>query len=169
MSGGKQQQPSPLGVVAPFDAAAEDSRAEIAQLREQREQLAAARAARVEADELARKLVAERLALKSEQAIEAAEREHGPLGRKIQAVSPIVDTHTIVIVKRAHPAAFKRFIDRGKHTTKDLEELVRLCLVFPTLSEFEAMCDELPILINRAADAVAYLAGVRSEDVQVKP
>lgn len=152
-------------VVLPKPADDATMQAELDKLRAQREALAAARQARADQNTLAAKLAAEQRALRDEQAIDAAEQEHGEIGRKIQVVKSELG---VVIVKRAHPAAFKRFLDRGEHKTKDLEALARLCLVYPSLSEWEAMCDELPILINRSADAVAYLAGVRTEDLSGK-
>jgi len=145
------------------DAELEDK---IATVRAAREKLAAQREARAQADELAAKLAAEELGLRSEQAIEAAEQEHGALDKKIRVVQTDMG---IVIVKRAHPAVFKRFIDRGKHSMQDLEELGRKCLVFPTLTEWEAMCNEQTAIINRTADAIAWLAGMRAEDVSAKP
>jgi|SRR5215471_17296899 len=139
--------------------------AEIDRLRAEREALAAKRLARQEGRALAAKLAAEQRALRDEQAIDAAEEEHGEVGRKVYVVQTELGA---IIVKRAHPAAFKRFLDRGKNKVEDLEALARMCLVYPTLSEWEAMCNELPILINRTADAVAYLAGVRNEDLSAK-
>lgn len=145
------------------DAELEDK---IAAVRAAREQLAAQREARTQANELAAKLAAEELALKDEQAIEAAEAEHGVLDKKIRVVRSELG---VIIVKRAHPAVFKRFVDRGKHTMQDLEELARKCLVHPTLPEWEAMCNEQTALINRTADAIAWLAGIRADDVSAKP
>lgn len=138
----------------------------IAAVRAARESLAAQREARAQADELASKLASEELAFKGEQAVEAAEAEHGAVDKKIRVVQTDMG---VVIVKRAHPAVFKRFIDRGKHSMQDLEELARKCLVYPTLPEWEAMCNEQTAIINRTADAIAWLAGIRADDVSAKP
>lgn len=139
----------------------------IAATRRAREQLAAEREARAQARELEDKLAAEQRGFKDEQAIELAEREHGQIDRAFRVVQ--TDYYGVIIVKRAHPAVFKRFIDRGKHNMQDLEELARKCLVYPTLPEWEAMCAEQTALINRTADAVAWLAGIRADDVSAKP
>jgi hypothetical protein len=142
-----------------------DTSAELARLRAAREAIAAARRSRAEADEPRAQLAAEALALKNEEAIEVAEQEYGALNKRIRVVQTDIG---VVIVKRAHPNVFKRFVDQGKHSTKECEELVRACLVYPTLAEFEAMCAEQPMLGVFAANAVSYLAGVRAEDLSVK-
>jgi hypothetical protein len=158
-------QPKPsMEVVKQIDPGA-DIRAELSRLRLKREELAAARLARAEAAEPAAQVAAEALALRNEEAIEAAEQEHGPQDKRIRVVNTDLG---VVIVKRAHPNVFKRFMDQGKHNVKECEALCRTCLVYPSLSEFEAMCSELPMLPVFAANAVAYLAGVRAEDLSAK-
>lgn len=143
----------------------DDIKAELSRLRAQREELAAARLARAEAEKPHAELLAEQLALKNDEAIEAAERDVGPQNKRIRVVTTDLG---VVIVKRAHPNVFRKFLDQGKHGTKECEELARGCLVYPTLAEFEGMCSELPMLAVFAANAVAYLAGVRAEDLSAK-
>lgn len=131
------------------------ARAAIARAREQREAIEAPH----------RKLAEEELALKNEQAIELAEQEHGLAGKKIAIVGTDLG---VVIVKRPHAALFKRFQDRGKTSSKELDELVRPCLVYPTVTEYERICDELPATLLHIADAVSGLAGVRAEHIAGK-
>lgn len=154
--------PTPISAIAPPGA---DIQAELAKLRAKREELAAARLARAEAEEPHAQLAAEALALKNEEAIEAAEQTHGRQNKKIRVVNTDIG---VVIVKRAHPNVFKRFLDKGKHETKECEELVRTCLVYPTLSEFEAMCAEISALPTIVAGAVVWLAGMRGEELAAK-
>lgn len=138
---------------------------EISELRAKREVIARAREERSLANELADKLATEKRALADEEAIDAAERDLGPIGKRIEVVRTDFGA---VIVKRAHPAIFKRFIDRGKSNTKDLEELVRPCLVYPALSEFEGYVEQQPMILLRAANGVSSLAGVRAEELAGK-
>jgi hypothetical protein len=142
-----------------------DMEAQLSQLRAKREELAAARQVRAEAEELQLKLAAEQLALKDDEAIEAAERDVGPQNKRIRVVRTDLG---VIIVKRAHPNVFRKFLDGGKHNTKECEELARGCLVYPTLGQFEGMLAEQPMLAVITANAVAYLAGVRGEEQSAK-
>jgi hypothetical protein len=138
-------------------------RDEIEQLRAKREALAAARLARAEAAAPDEKLAAERLALADEEAMDQAEAEHGK--RRVALVQTDLGA---VIVKRPHPAIFKRFQDRGKTNTDALADLIRPCLLHPTLTGFERICEELPATLTRVADAITVLAGFRSDDISGK-
>lgn len=143
-----------------------DAEAELAMVLSRREALARARAEREAAEAPMRKLAAEKLALACEEAIELAEQREGPVGVKIAVVR--VEGVGVIIVRRAHPAAFRRYMDRGEFKTKHLDELVRTCLVHPTLAEYEAMIDAQPALLVSITDAISGLAGVRAEQVAGK-
>lgn len=138
------------------------------------ERLAKAKAARLEV-ERRREDAAELEALKAEvereergvvdrQAYERLEQEYG--AKKIA----IVDTDQgWVILKRPTNMLYKRFRDQGAEAkTADLERLVNPCVVHPDRAKFDAMVEETPALLDRAANAVVTLAGFRAKEVSKK-
>jgi hypothetical protein len=135
------------------------------ELREQRAAVEARRAQRQEAAQGAEALAREERALRDATAIEAAEEEHGPLGRKIAAIDTDLG---VVIVKRPNHIAFKRFQDSESATTVEFEKLVRPCLVHPASAEFDRMLEEHPAILTRVANQVVVLAGVRLKEVAGK-
>jgi hypothetical protein len=151
------------GTPLPLRAAPPDADLEYAAVLARRESLARARAEREAMEAPQRKLAAEKLALANEEAIELAEQREGPNGVKIAVVR--ADGLGVIIVRRAHPAAFRRYMDRGEFKTKYLDELVRTCLVHPTLAEYEAIIEQQPALLVTITDAIGGLAGVRAETV----
>lgn len=123
------------------------------------------RASRAATQQLTDEVEAEERAASDAEAIAKAETEHGPIGKKIRAV------HTdlgVIIVKRSHPVAWRAFQDKAESTTLAFYELVHPCVVHPDKDEFDRILDELPATLIRAADAVAYLAGARNEEVTGK-
>jgi hypothetical protein len=134
-----------------------DVRAELAELKAKSE----ARAEGTEAEQLE----ALNRELADARAIDKAETELGPVGKRILAV------HTdlgVVIVKRPAAPTYKRFQDEAKTTTESLEKLVRGSLVHPDAATFDRIVDELPATLARVANAVCALAGVRAEEVAGK-
>lgn len=73
-----------------------------------------------------------------------------------------------VIVKRPNPIHYKRFRDKESAKTQDLDQLVRPCVVHPTLARFDAILEEQPATLDRVADRVVYLAGFRAKEVSTK-
>jgi hypothetical protein len=137
--------------------------AELAAIRAKRQALAEAREARQtpsDAEQLAR----EQRELADDEALDRLETEHGRIGSAIEIVRTDVGG---VIVRRPHMAVFRRFQDDPKDT-KALEKLVRPCVLHPSKTEFDALCERLPFLLQRAADACCVLAGVRRDDVREK-
>lgn len=122
---------------------------------------AAAEAARAGAETLER----EERALADTEALVAAEREHGPEGKRIRAIET---PRGLIIVKRAGNAAFRRFMDSSKATTDEAERLVRPCLVYPSRAVFDEILDEYPALWIRLAGAITKLAGHRNEELAEK-
>jgi hypothetical protein len=143
----------------------DDTAAQLAEVRAKRAALAEARRVREAQRAIDEALADEKQSLADDQAIEAAEAEHGPVGKKLAVVKTDMGA---IILKRPHPAAFKRFQDKGSLKTVDLDRLVRGCLVHPLPDVFDLVMDELPATLLRCADAVSYLAGVRAEDVSAK-
>ncbi len=132
-------------------------RAELAELRAKSE----ARAEGTEAEQLE----ALNRDLADARAIDKAETELGPVGKRILAVPTDLG---VVIVKRPAAPTFKRFQDEGKTTTESLEKLVRGSLVYPDAATFDRIIEELPATLARVANAVCSLAGVRAEEVAGK-
>lgn len=139
------------------------------------QQLAAVKASRLAAQasredvekarELSRAIAAEEMAAKDEEAVAEAVATHGDLGVMIGAVYTACG---VVIVGRPKALIFRRFQELESTKTKDLEQLVRPCLVHPTKPEFDQICDEQPATLVRCADMVATLAGARGREVQGK-
>jgi len=133
-----------------------DARSSKESLREERN--------RLESDgELLRKVVEAEQAAIDEAALLEAEREHG--ARKIATCETDLG---LIILKRSHPLMFKRFQDNAEIKTKDLEILVRPCVIHPDRTRFDSICEELPATLTRCADRVATLAGIRAKEVSGK-
>lgn len=135
------------------------------QVRAERARIAAARDARANERATADELLIEERGLNDDKALDDAEVTHGPVGRDIAVVETDLGN---IIIKRAHPAIFKRFSDKSSLKHDDLETLVRHCLVHPSPGAFDHIMSNLPATMLRCADAVSVLAGVRREAVQGK-
>lgn len=109
------------------------------------------------------RLAIEQRELAEDEALDAAAREHG--ARAVMIVRSDVGA---VIVKRPHLATFRRFQETKNPKCEDLEKLVRPCLVYPSRDRFDLIIAELPFMLNRCADAVSTLAGVRRKDIEEK-
>jgi hypothetical protein len=141
----------------------------IAATRAERARVQAEREQRDKARELHDELEREERALKDEQAIADAELEHGPLGKRIEAVRT---GQGVVIVRRPNPASFRRWQDRNVSskdiTMDDAEQLVRPALVHPDKVTFDAWVKEEPGILPRCAAACSRLAGARLEELAGK-
>jgi hypothetical protein len=73
-----------------------------------------------------------------------------------------------VIVKRPTMNVFRRYQDSGTTETKDWENLVKPCVLYPTRAEFDAMVERVPMLLAHAANTCIHLAGLRAEDIKKK-
>jgi hypothetical protein len=133
--------------------------------REKRANLARARADRDAEKAKLAELEAEERRAADEEAIAKAEDEHGELNKRIR---PVYTDMGVVIVRRPNVAAFNAFVEKKSPTHADLYNLASPCVVHPDPSRFEAMLAEQPFVLVRAADAVAWLAGVRKEEIEGK-
>src|SRR5690606_3881381 len=115
-------------------------RAELARIRAEREELDAA----AEAERLREQVERERRELEQERAIAAAEAKHGKLGAAIGAVKTRLG---VVIMRRPHVAAFRKFQELAQPTMADVEQFVRPHVLEPNRDEFDRMSDELPGLL----------------------
>lgn len=140
-----------------------DYAAELAKIRARRATLAEAREARA-APSIQEQLAAEQRALADDEALDRLETEHGRVGSVIEIVRTEIGS---VIVRRPHMAVFRRFQDDKQDTTA-LEKLVRPCVLHPSKTEFDRMCEELPFILQKCADACCRLAGVRVEESRTK-
>lgn len=128
-------------------------------------QLVRAREERAEIARLEFEIEAAERAVVDEEAIAAAEEEYGPVGRAIAIVETDLGA---VVLKRPHAATFQKFQDVGKMRTRDLDALVRPCLVHPDRAGLDRILKELPATLVRLANAVSELAGARAEEVSGK-
>jgi hypothetical protein len=104
-------------------------------------------------------------AIADEEALAKLIAEHGPLGKKIEAV------HTdmgLIVVQRPHTMKFRRFQDRGKFDTDEISQLIRPCVIYPPLPRFDAILEELPATLARVGSAVIALSGHRSKELEKK-
>jgi hypothetical protein len=155
-------------VAAVNDALSKDD--ELKQLRAKRAALAAARDARELQRTADEQIADERQGLIDDEAIEVAEREYGPVGKKILVVKTDMGA---IIIKRSPHAAYKRFLDVGaddvgKVKQGEVERLVRPLVVHPPLATFDQIVSEMPLTMVRCSDAVAILAGYRRDVVSAK-
>jgi len=141
-----------------------DIEAQLAAVLDERDKLARAREARSQPTAAELLAVAQR-ELAEDRELDRLEAEHGKVGRVLLMVRSEVGA---VIVKRPHMATFRKFQEAKDIGTKELENLVQPCVLYPTRAEFDGMLKELPFLLNRCADAVSTLAGVRKEDIKGK-
>jgi len=135
----------------------------LAQVRAERARLQAERDAKEAARSTEDLLEAESRALADEKALADAEEKH--TAKRVRMVRTDMGA---IIVKRPHPAIFKRFQDKGSMKTDDLDALVRPNVVYPDLGRFDQILEELPATLIRLADAIAGLAGTRGDDISGK-
>jgi hypothetical protein len=135
---------------------------QLAELRAKRAALADAREARaiLTPDQEIEK---EKRALEQDDALDKAETEHG--AKRVRLVR---GDSGAVILKRPHMVTFRKFQDRGTTDSEALEALIKPCILWPTKAEFDALMQEEPALLQRCANAVCALAGVRVDEVTKK-
>lgn len=146
-------------------SATETVQARLEALRAKRAEVAAARRALEASRAVEQELLDETRALADEQAIHAAEIEHGPIGRRFMAVKTDAG---MILVKRPHMNTFRKYQDNGVTDSAALEKLVRPCVIYPDLARYEEILSEVPAALMKCANAVTYLAGVRKEDLTAK-
>ncbi len=144
---------------------AEELKARIEKARAERAELTRSTAERDEIEALRSQAEAEERALKDERAIAAAVQEHGPIGTKIAVVETRLGA---IVVKRANHLHFKRFQDAESLKVVTIEKLVRPCLVYPDVSTFEQIMEELPAVWVPLANAISDLAGAKSKEAAGK-
>ncbi len=137
----------------------------LAALRSQRAALEAKREAREAEREASDELEREQQAIKDLEAIEKLEEEHGPKGKKWDTV----DTRRgIIAVKRPAGPTWKKFTELEKIRHQDVDAFVRPCRIYPDAAEFNAIVEDEPAALMRAATKACELAGLRRNEVQGK-
>lgn len=139
----------------------------LAELQEQRAALDERREARLKLTPDEQVAIAER-ALAADKALDELEQTHGKIGVVIQIVR--LDDEKdgrAVILKRPNMTVFRRYQD-GKNESKDVDNLVRPCVIYPSKAEFDLLVQENPFLIVRCGNVCSTLAGVRRDDVAAK-
>lgn len=144
-------------------ATVETTDAVLAELRAKRAAIAERRRARE--NEEAQQITEETQALADDEAIERAEIEFGPVGKKIGVVKTALGA---IVLRQSHPLKFKRYQDKGSSEYDDLDLLVRPCVLHPTIARFNEIMQELPFTMTRCANMVSVLAGVRVEELKGK-
>jgi len=147
-------------------------KARLAEIKARQDALAAKREERLSKLAESEAVEAAALELADNEAIEAAEAAHGPAydGNETDSKRQIALVRTslgVVIVKRALPVVFKRYRE-SKMTDADTEALVKACLVHPDRQRLNAMVDEQPFILERSANAIGILAGVRVKELAGK-
>lgn len=143
----KSEVPDTTGGASDIEA----MRAELARLRAEREALDAAG----EAERLREQIERERRELEQERAIAAAEAKHGKLGVAIGAVKTRLG---VVILRRPHVAAFRKFQEIAEPKMVDVEAFVRPHVLEPSRETFDRWNDELPALLVSCAKVLGTLA-----------
>lgn len=132
-----------------------------------KEALQAARSAREAAltpEREARELARLERELKDEAAIADAFSKFGEKG-----VELVRTDLGVVIVKPCNPLKFNKHQDEGKSDTfTHLALVAGGPLVYPRMTEFEKICEALPLTLLRTVDALYLLAGAQQRDLAGK-
>jgi hypothetical protein len=138
---------------------------QLEQVRAKRRAIERARADKTAREAAASALEEETRALEDEQAILDAETEHGADRKKIYVCRTAAG---LVIVKRPHPLLFRKYMDGDEKGSQENEQLIRSCLVYPSVEKFDRMLDDQPALLIELANKVVWLAGFRAKEVSAK-
>ena len=129
------------------------------------------------------KLQAQREARKAETEPARAERELARLQREIADESAMAEAERkfgaqnvehvrtdlgVVTVTKANPLVFNAYLDKGDTSHAAQMRLVLPCLTTLKASQFEKICEELPLTLLRAVDAIYLLAGAQQRDLAGK-
>jgi hypothetical protein len=116
-------------------------------------------------DTLREQIAAEELAASDAAAIADAESKHGKVGVGIAYVKTRLG---VVIVKRAHSSAFRKFQDLESPKMQDIEQLVRPCVVYPSPDVFDRLITDLPAVLGICGKLIGRLAGGAAQEVAGK-
>ncbi len=143
----------------------EELQAKLASATKARREAESTRENAVLAKQLQRQIDDEIRNAEDEQKLGELEAAHGLLGRDIAKVTT---SEGMIVVKRPHHLIFKRFIEKDKHNSDDLDRLVKPSLLHPSKADFDAMVVALPFTLVKTANAVCELAGISKADVEGK-
>lgn len=159
----KQTKPEPATIeIRNEDLSSADSVAEVLSdddLQELRTRLEAARKAREQTNAA---LVPNKRAeltrdLRDEEALHAAIKQHGAIGKRIHAV---YTDDGIVIVKAPKLSDFRLFQAAPPESRAEaMDTFVHSCLVYPTPLEYSRIEEKYPMIMSQLAGAASLLAG----------
>lgn len=128
---------------------------ELEKLQARRAAFAAEREAKKAAIDAAEAVERERRAFEEDEALAKAQDELG-----FDAVELVPSLVGATIVKKPSQVLYRNFQETGKPTANSFEKLVRPCLVYPTVAQWERIIKEQPAALTDCANAVSRLAGV---------
>lgn len=138
-------------------------RQKLADAKARRADRAAEREKAREPDRLLAAIELEEKGIENDATFEELQAKHG------EADIRRIDTEDggMLVVKRPEPVAFKRF-QQSKTNVDDCDNLVRLCLVYPSKEAYNRMVSKYPAKIVEAANKASELAGVRRKEAEGK-
>jgi hypothetical protein len=108
-------------------------------------------------------LTKEQRALAAEEALTAAQRQHGA-----KRVAMVVTDEGPVVLRCPHVAAYRKFQDAEGVDSAQTIELVKKCLLYPSAAELTRMLEAQPGALVELANTVVELAGHRKKALQAK-
>ncbi len=131
------------------------------ELRARREALEAAAEKRKEESASARELADETRAVALLEALAKLEPEFGSVGTGLAVISTPEGS---IVVKKPKAATYRKFVDEEKTSTEALGKLVKPCLAYPDVPEYQRLIEEFPAALTACADAVVRLAGHKKQE-----
>ncbi|WP_437647867.1 hypothetical protein [Sorangium sp. So ce362] len=101
---------------------------------------------------------------KEEAALSEAEGKYGPIGKRIATLDTV---DGLVIVKMGDGIKVRIWADKhgANPTTQACRELVRPCVVHPSVEVFDEMVKERPMILVSVAGKVLELAGIGGKEI----
>ena len=148
---------------------AEDLEKRLAEVRRQRDAFDAERADAEHITKLSDQLEQETRALEDARATADAEAKHGRVGKRLAYVDTRLGR---VIVKAATASTVRMFLDTHPEAADikvdDARDFARPQIVYPERDRFDAISEELPLVVVQLAVKLIELAGSRSEAAKGK-
>lgn len=137
---------------------------ELAELRKQRERLETELAERT-APPVSTQIEIERRKLVDAEGLRAVL----DAGEVVDKTIRVVQTPGgMVIVKKCSAMRYRKFQDAGDFDSEATERLCRPNVIYPELPVFDRMLEEHPMIIFTVGNAMAWLAGIRKEQIEKK-
>ena len=137
---------------------------ELARLEAKRAEIEERRRAKTDAESDAARLAELKREIEAAELLERFETE-GERGVDFDLVETVAGP---IVVKRPHPATFKKFRDGGKYSSAAIEDFVRPCVAHPSKTELGPIIERFPGVVDELADVAFALARGRSKRVSGK-